>query len=842
MTTDAVTVDQLKEDAQYRQEHEVKESQEYADIFDDATSAEQVKTFKREAARRFLWEGILYFIFVLIYCVSVYNGRPLASYELAESARKMYVDANWNQAGTGRIITYTNLTSVEDFYGWLQNVVIPTSFPYTSFFQPTVVNSPYRSHFLRDMNRRIGTVRLRQLRVQPRVGCRVSRIAENIISSCWPEYDPQYEETRPFGPPANTTKYVYRTADELCSPQAKDYCSAVVFGKKSAAYSANGYAIDLPVDAEAAAAVVDVLQQDHWMDFATRAVIVDLAFFNPAHRIYVAMEMIVELWPTGGLSVIHSTKPMPSLSLERPFDVFLFGLEILLISVVSLYFLQEVRELSRFLQVRAEQCVKCQHARVLATGIARPMICPSCEKRSFYPIATPQCPSCHMEMTLTSHRCWRGYLEDGWNFLDVVTQVLFAAVFAVRLKIRADIQSIDFRSVGDSFVLLYPLTWRFILADWIYSVMAVLVFTKLFKYLQKVRALASLVRTLNNAKMELVYFMVIFFALFLGFAYAFYLAFGTDVEGYSSWLTAQIFLFQIVLGAMDYGALSRSNRLLAPVYLIFYTLLVVFVLANVFIAIISASHEEAMHSLKQDRDDFLSSGLKLELNRWRMRIAKFFGREHANLQKVSRFAEALIQVPELTQQQRDNVRAFVKELEHDAFDVSGKRILAHIVRTVGEALTHPTSELSADDYANLAAAVRDYKSYVIAAQGDDIVGQPFSGGQDDDVTARVLGGTLPPDGLVVDGDDGDGAGAHADDAGGGGGAAAGERPGTAGARAQHVAFGKDISSGLALLRSAGLQDVNDLLADIELREQRVLAVLRELIDDVTEAGADTWHS
>eukprot|EP01002_Notosolenus_urceolatus_P000756 NODE_118_length_2739_cov_24.345353_g94_i0.p1 GENE.NODE_118_length_2739_cov_24.345353_g94_i0~~NODE_118_length_2739_cov_24.345353_g94_i0.p1 ORF type:complete len:890 (+),score=261.86 NODE_118_length_2739_cov_24.345353_g94_i0:163-2670(+) len=729
------------------------QADQYADIFDVSTHAEKIKQRKRMFARTFLREAVMYFVFTTVFCVTVNNGRSSQAFAIADRLRETFVTEPFKRMVNGqpRLLSYLNLTSSADFYAWTKEILVPSAFPVQDYADYPLPE--WRKQYINQYNRRIGTVRLRQLRVRPNENCQITSLARSLIDDCWAAYDMSIERTEAFGPPQDPQRYKWQSSEELCGSQASDYCSASVFGKKGEGYSGNGYVIDLPVNQSAAMQNISQLQADRWIDFETRAVIIDLSVFNVQVRQFAALQLVVEFWPTGGLSMMHSVKPFGTFTLEHPFDIFIFALEVFLLVIVSTYFIREVLEFLRYWRVKREQCFKCRHQEMTRKGTKNWMKCPECQSRDIHPQFTPQCPSCQIEVNIDTHGCWRGYFEDGWNYIDIINQALFITVFSLRFKIRDDIQDLDFGAVGDGFLLLYPLGWRYIVSDWIYSVMSALIFAKLFKYLSKIRALATLVRTISNAKMELLYFIVIFFFLFSGFAFSFYLAFGTDLQGYSTWYGSMSYLFQIILGVFDYEALARSNRLLAPVYLIFYTLLVFFVLANVFIAIISAAHEEAIASLGEERDDFLSSALKLEINLWRVKLHQLFRKDNTNLNRLFDFIKNLMLCSSLSTAQLDTLRGFHKELEHDAYRASGTRMIAHVIHSLGpEIIDKDAAQLSSADYDLLSQTVRDWKDFVwlqkrqvVKHQAPGLWDSPDSEVFDAAIADRVLGHKITAD-------------------------------------------------------------------------------------------------
>ena len=78
------------------------------------------------------------------------------------------------------------------------------------------------------------------------------------------------------------------------------------------------------------------------------------------------------------------------------------------------------------------------------------------------------------------------------------------------------------------------------------------------------------------------------------------MAFGLDVEGYRTVFDSVMSLLQLLLGVFDYDALWRSNRALSPLLFLAFTVVVVFILLNIFLAIIhdafAVVHAEKAHA------------------------------------------------------------------------------------------------------------------------------------------------------------------------------------------------------------------------------------------------------
>ena len=140
---------------------------------------------------------------------------------------------------------------------------------------------------------------------------------------------------------------------------------------------------------------------------------------------------------------------------------------------------------------------------------------------------------------------------------------------------------------SDEYINLQPLMWQLQQVQNLNAMNCFLLFVKVFKYVAVIPQMNLLFATLSKAGLDLLFFSAVFVIVVTGFAMAFYLAFGLDVEDYSSVPKSLLALFQLLLGIFDYDALWRSNRVLSPLLFVSFVVLVVFILMNIFLAIIN---------------------------------------------------------------------------------------------------------------------------------------------------------------------------------------------------------------------------------------------------------------
>ena len=160
--------------------------------------------------------------------------------------------------------------------------------------------------------------------------------------------------------------------------------------------------------------------------------------------------------------------------------------------------------------------------------------------------------------------------------------VVLLRVYAFRhtLQVKTRIEAM---STDAEYVNLQPLMFQLQQVQNLNALCALLLIIKVFKFLAVIPQMNLLFGTLAVAGLELLLFSLLFSIVILGFAMAFYLAFGLDVHGYRSITSSLISLFEFVLGIFDYDELFRSNRVLAPILFSGFAVLVILILMNIFL-------------------------------------------------------------------------------------------------------------------------------------------------------------------------------------------------------------------------------------------------------------------
>ena len=134
-----------------------------------------------------------------------------------------------------------------------------------------------------------------------------------------------------------------------------------------------------------------------------------------------------------------------------------------------------------------------------------------------------------------------------------------------------------------------------------------LLFIKLFKYLGVNKRFKFLFTMLSESSQNLLMFFVVLFVIFSAFGMAGFLIFSSDVDDFRTFFFSLSNMLRYTVTQMDYTQLSQSSRLWGSGYYFFWSLLMLLVLANVFIAILAEAYTRVIDTF--DPDSKLGAGL-----------------------------------------------------------------------------------------------------------------------------------------------------------------------------------------------------------------------------------------
>lgn len=115
---------------------------------------------------------------------------------------------------------------------------------------------------------------------------------------------------------------------------------------------------------------------------------------------------------------------------------------------------------------------------------------------------------------------------------------------------------------------------------------------KVFDYMNKSKHMNMLSNTLYSSKEDTFYFLIIFTIFLFGFVGMAYISFGSYLEDYNSLGNAVRKCFEITIGDFDYDSIEEVNAPMAVIFFFPFNVLFVFILTNIFLAIINEAYEE----------------------------------------------------------------------------------------------------------------------------------------------------------------------------------------------------------------------------------------------------------
>ena len=245
-------------------------------------------------------QTLISFAFLSLLCLAAYSNRNSHSFEQVHHLRRYFIHSR-NQH-----FNFLQVRTIDEYWMWLKQIFTPKIRA-----QQWYNGDPpqYLSGFIDDKNQRlIGWPTMRQIRIRTRL-CSMQKI-ETI---CQDDYDSSNEEQRSFEPGwindthrSNHTSiersFIYRSNDELDS-----YWYIGDHGS----YSGNGYVYEFRGRLQDIKNNLSELHHHQWIDDRTRAVIIQINFYNPNIHLLTSVVILVEFLSTGGVHPHIRIEPIP---------------------------------------------------------------------------------------------------------------------------------------------------------------------------------------------------------------------------------------------------------------------------------------------------------------------------------------------------------------------------------------------------------------------------------------------------------------------------------------------------------------------------------------------------
>jgi len=280
---------------------------------------------------------------------------------------------------------------------------------------------------------------------------------------------------------------------------------------------------------------VEALEQGAWLDKHTRAVILDVSLFNTNYNLFSTVRCVAEFQATG---YVHPTVGVRTFKLYRyqtSYDYFIGACEVMFILLVLFYIYEEIVEITR--------------------------------------------------------QKW-SYFSHGWNYVDWANLLIALSVILLRIVTLAKLNGFTFNSTSVFYVDFPPLGYFARMEVNVSAVNFFIIYFKIFKYLENVPRMNTILKTLSAAVVDIALFLVLVIIVYFGFTCAFFICFGMQMYNFRTFGDSFGALSRMVLGDFDYPALVATNAIMTRILFYSFVLVVVFVVLSMFLALVSDAYEQ----------------------------------------------------------------------------------------------------------------------------------------------------------------------------------------------------------------------------------------------------------
>lgn len=497
-------------------------------------------------------ELVAHCFFLMIFCIVTVLPVDDANYEgMTWSLRNMLLqqdNALFNSNASFSGTRYVDITTTTDFWKWLRG-----PFLHAIYMTNWYAGDPWSvgdQQLLMGHNLIVGTVSVRQKRVKS-ASCSipVAFIEEARLADCIADFSPSVEDKEAFGP--------FYTEPEWASaftftPEWPSFHGGLK------AYSSGAFSLELPASAcetggvaipciSKADAMLQDLQSTGWLDYRTRAVLVELTVFNPPLNRFTLVQAIVELPATGGMVPHANIRTAKLIRYATTTDYAMLGLEISLLLLIAFDVMDKV---------------------------------------VFYRA---------YELRLR---------EQYWDMYDVCMELLFLILVAFRINAAVVFGSLNLDPTVRVYYNFAHAVYWYDVAEGLAAWLAVMVWARTLKFLHELSWARLILQALLRAVLPLLGLCLTLLVSLLAFAHCGLLAFGSQIHDLRSFSIALSSCFRFIFTGMRYEEFRVAGGFLGPLYYIAFKVWMVLIVVRFFVAVILDSYRQVM---EENRHSFALS-------------------------------------------------------------------------------------------------------------------------------------------------------------------------------------------------------------------------------------------
>lgn len=333
----------------------------------------------------------------------------------------------------------------------------------------------------------------------------------------------------------------YQTAQELKTEQVRG---------KMALYGGGGYVANIGYDSDSALKILGDLETEHWIDDKTAAVLVECTIFEPSNYLFCVLKYLYERNPMGDVYASAKIKTMTVYFPQGSKNQFFYHVcQVLLTLVIVAFATNEIGK-----------------------ALREP----------------------------------RAYFKQLWSWVEIMLlSFASSAVYIMVLKDKftreyvRNVRSNPFDNFSADEIVAYSE-----IEDYFLACVMLLITVKSLRLARFNPHIFRMQKTLRDSFSPLCSYSVVFGVVIFSFASFGSIAFGSSVVEYSSLIDAILSLLKMLIGGRSsyYQLKVASESFLGPVFIFVYLVIAVFLLLNVFIAILDKYYTASKEAARKDMD------------------------------------------------------------------------------------------------------------------------------------------------------------------------------------------------------------------------------------------------
>ncbi|CAM9382940.1 unnamed protein product [Chrysoparadoxa australica] len=495
--------------------------------------------FKVNFGERFV-RLVNYICFITVFLCYVYAGRTVDGYLMNSAVERQLLQSKWVSN-----LDYYDISSAQDWFDWASNILLPVMYPETDYNgEPlSLEQQGFMGHEMGAVGYRVGTVRLRQLRVKAD-SCGIAARFADTLSRCYTSYSERAQDKAPW------ERFELEWASEA------ETHGAHYIGVTKDIYPGSGYVVELPNSRDAAQTVLDELYDKTFIDYQTRAIFVECTLYSPATKHFTMGMVVAEQSSSGQMRPSSFLRTYPLLSglsvkegnATRTEMIHFMFLIMLWVAVIV-----------RTLQVSAR---------------------------------------------LARHP---GLISHFWVLLDVVNIMLFWAQFILgTVQASLLTKQMSQLGQREVFVNTFSAATAYEYSQSILSLNAVFTVLLAFQFVSFSFELSTFGEIWKRAWKDLGVICFLVSILIVGYALSCILLFGHATDSFRDVSESVATLAMVLLGEFDLASMERINSIIGPFIFITFVCVMVFVLLSMVFAVVAKAHVDTISEVHENYHDELA--------------------------------------------------------------------------------------------------------------------------------------------------------------------------------------------------------------------------------------------